>query len=625
MATNTLDKVSPYIEAYGAGVTTWVNRGELKKTRQMPLMVPGSSVGNFKNQILGERGVKKYDKDDVIDFAIMVLMIVQKNKTGSFYGLWLKIKQEFLTKKVEYSALATGLDVCTNCQLFQGVINKYATDIAAAKDPPHFMLAVLDKMIVGAVKSIPVIGTVAHETGAFFTDKLITTLWSNVIAEPATMLVGDAVGGKAGVATAISAFVDAWQAKKLKEEVKNCQKDNSTFTAKINAANLNRHEADLAISELTTGGMDKQSAEIMKDSLSGVKKILGKSDAKKTTQGYYKASADVIRYFGMAFPFMVEKSIFAAYKDYIDKLKARVDVLDQHYPGTKQRVISPQMDDAAFVVAIICGYFVKQSYIQTSDKVAPEYAFIFQCQRPAGGKHDYVDGEHWYDARVSPKDTDKLAKTDAYGSLKYAFDTTLDMKNENYLSNAAFNAEKMLGEIRQNVQHTLNAGFKTGINDDELHDCVKLVITCAVICNEVDYMGTGNREIKIPDVRIKTLSDLGWVNAYSKSFGSTGDKKKLTVVDGVFKLRYPFESSGTFFSMAAFKAEASHKEFAMLYMFCLYVVNNVDFVMLLLGYSKWKDIKEELRNLINKLNGVTDDQLEATIRTASAVKRANTR
>ena len=100
-------------------------------------------------------------------------------------------------------------------------------------------------------------------------------------------------------------------------------------------------------------------------------------------------------------------------------------------------------------------------------------------------------------------------------------------------------------------------------------------------------------------------------------------RKKLTVVDGVFKLRYPFESSCAFFSMAAFKAEASHKEFAMLYMFCLYVVNNVDFVMLLLGYSKWTDIKQELRNLINKLNGVTDDQLEATIRTASAVKRAN--
>jgi hypothetical protein len=227
MATNTLDKVSPYIEAYGAGVTQWVKRGELKNTRQMPLMVPGSSVGNFKNQILGERGVKKYDKDDVIDFAIMVLMIVQKNKTGSFYGLWLKIKQEFLTKKVEYSALATGLDVCTNCQLFQGVINKYATEIAAAKDPPHFMLAVLDKVIVGAVKSIPVIGTVAGETGAFFGDKLITTLWSNVIAEPATMMVGDAVGGKAGVATAISAFIDAWRAKNLKEEVKNCQKDNN--------------------------------------------------------------------------------------------------------------------------------------------------------------------------------------------------------------------------------------------------------------------------------------------------------------------------------------------------------------------------------------------------------------
>jgi hypothetical protein len=372
--------------------------------------------------------------------------------------------------------------------------------------------------------------------------------------------------------------------------------------------------------------MDSKSAQIMNDSLSGVKKILGKSDAKKTTQGYYKASADVIRYFGMAFPFMVERSIFAAYKDYIDKLKTRVDVLDSHVPGTKRKVITPQTDDAAFVIAIICGYFVKQSYIQTSDKVAPEYAFIFQTQRPAGGKHDYVDVQHWssfQSASSMPKDTDKLAKTDAYGSLKYAFDTTLDMKNDNYISNAAVRAEQLLGEIRQNVQHTLNAGFKTGISDDDINDCVKLVITCAVICNEVDYMGTGNRTIKIPDVRIKTLSDLGWVNAYSKSFGSTGDKTKLTEKDGVFKLRYPFESSGTFFSMAAFKAEASHKEFAMLYIFCLYVVNNVDFVMLLLGYSKWKDIQDELRKLIFKLNRVTDDQLAITIRTAETIKRAN--
>jgi hypothetical protein len=87
MATNTLEKVSPYIEAYGGGVTRWVRDGSLKQPRDMPLMVPGSGVGNLKNQILGERGVKKHDKDDVIDFAIMVLMIVGNNKTGSFYKL----------------------------------------------------------------------------------------------------------------------------------------------------------------------------------------------------------------------------------------------------------------------------------------------------------------------------------------------------------------------------------------------------------------------------------------------------------------------------------------------------------------------------------------------------------
>ena len=75
--------------------------------------------------------------------------------------------------------------------------------------------------------------------------------------------------------------------------------------------------------------------------------------------------------------------------------------------------------------------------------------------------------------------------------------------------------------------------------------------------------------------------------------------------------------------MAVFKTEASYKEFTILYMFCLYVVNNLDFVMVLLGYSQWKDIKDELRKLIYKLNEVTDNQLDITIRTAATVKRAN--
>ena len=625
------EQIDPKLDIYRQSVAVILqNYTSLAPPITVPVQNAGlrSTLGPLTNTV---------DKDDVINFAIYSLLKAQANGYNNTINTCLNSISDLMNPDVTHSELKCAINLTHRFTTFSMTMRETADALASAKDPPAWWVQVIDKTIVGVVKSLPAIGQAAGAAGGLWTSvwgKVVPTLLSNLVAEQAVMTF------QAGVTEGKGMTAFAYEYFKERHE-QGIDKRFNAVAAQEGFQKINilvmpapADQAQLAMNAFVNPGSQllgsfKQKFEEVKIKI-GSKHQAGARRSKSAKDLFYIVS-DVFQVFGELLEVLGKLAISTSFDTLLTRLDNRLIQLNIDkgtiFPGAGDK-------QSRAIAAIIYGYFLKRSYVSTNKAIEPEFQHIFRKntflqtvephnfmqsmlglrptlkstdagltnQKMDGGQimKDYSTGKyqglHAYDD-TSLKNNNPLYK------WKHTVEKSKDINSEGYSSHVAGAAKDYIKAINKVFVDTLLTAFGSGIEEKDFKELITLYVCCHTIMNEATRRAGAGNNIFIEDNVINALAKYNWVKTYTKGLGIMwSNKDKITgLVEGgkaeLWALRYPTGGRNNPLS-----GNASVNEVAMLLTFSGSVIRRIDLTRVLMGYDKWVDVKNDLRNIIKNLN-----------------------
>jgi len=577
------------------------------------------------------------DKDDVINFAIYSLLKARANNFNNTINTCLNSISDLMNPDVSHSELKCAINLTNRFISFSMAMRKTADALASAKDPPAWWVQVIDKTIVGVVKSLPAIGQAAGAAGGLWTSvwgKVVPTLLSNLVAEQTVMSLQAGLTENKGMTAFAYEYFKEQHEQGIDKKFEAKAKEPGFQKINIMEMPAPADQAQLAMNAFVNPGNQllgsfNQKFEEVKSKI-GSKHQAGARKSKSAKDLFYIVS-DVFEVFGELLEVLGKLAISTSFDTLLTRLDNRLGQLQLDkgaiFPGAGDK-------QSRAIAAIIYGYFLKRSYVSTNKSIEPEFQHIFHNntilqtaqpltftqsllrlpptmkstdqgltnQKMVGDQiaKDYSTGKyqglHAYNEE-SEKNNNPLYK------WKHTVEKSKDINSEGYSSHVAGAAKDYLKAINKVFVDTLQTAFGSGIPEKDFEELITLYVCCHTIMNEATRRAGAGNNIFIEDNVINALAKYKWVATYTKGLGIMwSNKDKITgLVDGnspeLFRLRYPTGGRNNPLS-----GNASVNEVAMLLTFSASVIRRIDLTRVLMGYDKWDDVKNDLRDIIKNLN-----------------------